>query len=258
MPSFRTAALIAGVANALNLVGIGIRYRSVLTGGHDLGSLASVALPLLISIPTVGMLIALYWTDATLILSRRRRYAAIVLALFAGLPTIWQLYAIVQMLRSDWLSIREFEGLTVASQIAGWFAQSGVALDQLGAMLSWFGHQSIVFFLVILILRDGHQLTEVRGSDLLHDMAKLAVLVAAVTLTLGLLGQVYALLNYDYYHQQSPAQIGSRGTFTLRIVSGVVSGIPWAIFPLALALLILRSQVSADHQPPTELVDAAD
>jgi hypothetical protein len=240
LKSYRRAALVAGVSNALYVCWIVARYFPTIIRQHELASVGATVFALLISLPPVAMLVVLYWTDATLILSARGWYVAIALALLGGVPGIEQLYEFTQTMRIDWANIQSFEGITVAAKIANWLPNSN-AFDQLGTLLSALAQQSIVFFLIVLVLRGTAVIVDISRSDLLHDVAMLATIAAAIILALGLIGQVYMAFQYDYYKHLAPAIVGTRWQFAIRNASSL----PKAVFPLVFALIVLRSLAPA-------------
>jgi hypothetical protein len=211
----------------------------------ELAAIFGMTAVLLVDLLSPATLTILYWTDATLVLSSPLRYAALGMALLAGMDSVPQLVWLVGALQVDWRAIQEFHSATVASQISQWLPLSNAA-EQFGSVLTIAGEQTLILFLLHLFrLREVPD--EIRRSDLLHDVAKLSV----IGTTLMLVGRVgwgiYTIASYEYYKHLRPDLVGARWQWFIRIVTTI----PGAVLPLVIPFIVLKGQA------PTPVEDFA-
>jgi hypothetical protein len=205
--------------------------------GFGLAAIFGIVFVAVASLLPMTILFVLYWTDTTLILSPRLRYTALGMALLAGLDSLPQLFWLVETLHSDWVGIQEFHGITVASKIAQWLPGSG-ATAQFGSVLTIVAEQALIPFLIALFLQYEPVPAEMRRSDLLHDVAMLAIIAAGIVLVGRIGWEVYTIANYDYYKHLRPDLVGTPWRWVIR----VVTSIPSAALPLVIPFLVLKGQ----------------
>jgi hypothetical protein len=136
-----------------------------------------------IAIPLV-FLFALYRDDATLRISKRLRQLALLAAVVSGLEASLQLFERIRFLHSDWSQIQRLGG----------------AAYVLSSSLDLLAQVAYILFLVAMFRHASDGLgTGLRGSRLLGQVAKLAVVVWSVVLLGIIAAGIYWSIEYPYF-----------------------------------------------------------